>query len=250
MKRLYGALALAGVLGVLLAAGQAKASGFEVSPVALTFTDKVASGMISVTNRSPEPVRFQVKALAWSQKPDGQMVFTPSNEIVFFPAMLTLNPNEARNVRVGITVAPGAIEKTYRVFVQELPRLSLSSSDNGSTVGVLSNMAIPVFLAPATPKVTPSLSQPTIEGATVKFSLRNTGNVHFRPDNVVLVAKDGQTVLHTAELSTWYVLAGGTRDYVATLPPQACVAAKSIEVELKSERGNVKAALPNVTCTP
>lgn len=250
MERLIRLFALMSAIGVFFLAGQARASGFEVSPVALTFTDKVASGMISVTNRSTEPVRFQVKALAWSQKPDGEMVFTPSRDIVFFPAMLTLNPNEARNIRVGITIAPAAVEKTYRVFVQELPRLSLSRADNGSTVGVLSNMAIPVFLAPASPKVTPTLSPIALQGTTVKFVLRNTGTVHFRPDNLVLLAKDGANVLHTAELSTWYVLAGGTREYVATLPPQACVAAKSIEVELKSERGDVKAVLPNVSCVP
>ncbi len=250
MERLIRVLALFGAMGVFLSAGQARASGFEVSPVALTFTDKVASGMISVTNRSAEPVRFQVKGLSWAQRPDGEMVFAPSNEIVFFPAMLTLNPNEARNIRVGITIAPAATEKTYRVFVQELPRLTVSAAANGGTVGVLSNMAIPVFLAPASPKVTPALSPLSLQGATVKFALRNSGNVHFRPDNLVLLAKDGKNVVHTMELSTWYVLAGGTREYVATLPPQACAAAKSIEVELKSERGDVKASLPSVTCVP
>src|SRR5262245_20832967 len=99
----------------------AHASEFDVSPVTLTLNGQMTSTMLTITNRGSEAVRFHVSAFAWDQRPDGEMVLNPTTDVVFFPAMLTLNPKEARNLRVGTNVKPGAVEKTYRIFVQELP---------------------------------------------------------------------------------------------------------------------------------
>jgi fimbrial chaperone protein len=229
---------------------RAQASAFEVAPISLTLSSKVSSGMLVVTNHSPEPLRFHITAFSWDQKPDGEMILSPTKDLVFFPAMLTLNPQEARNLRIGANVKPGAVEKSYRVFVQELPALASADQQPASTVGVLTKMGVPVFLEAQTPKTTPSVASLSLQGSKLTFQIKNNGNVHFRPEAVIVRAKDGQTVLHTQEVDGWYVLAGKSTTYVVSLPTTVCTTLKSIDVELKSDRGPATATLGNAHCTP
>jgi fimbrial chaperone protein len=79
----FGWLACASLLCVCV--GTAHASTFDVSPITLTLSAKVPSGMLVVTNRGAEPLRFQVSAFAWDQKPNGEMVLKPTTDVVFFP---------------------------------------------------------------------------------------------------------------------------------------------------------------------
>lgn len=234
-----------------LSAGKAHAGGFDVAPISLTLSAKAASGMLVVTNRSQEPLRFHVSAFAWDQTPDGEMVLTPTRDIMFFPALLTLNPQEARNLRVGVSVKPGATEKTYRVFVQELPALATAQEQPTGSVAVLLKMGIPVFLEPtAPPKAVPSVSAMQLQGTKLSFNLNNTGNSHFVPQKVLIKGRDGAMLLHTEEATAWYVLAGRKTRYVVTLPATVCVGIKSIDVELQWAGGPTTATLENAHCTP
>jgi fimbrial chaperone protein len=242
------ALACAGLGGLFVRS--AHASSFEVAPISLTLSAKVTSGMLVVTNRSPEPLRFHITAFAWDQKPDGEMVLTPTKDLVFFPAMLTLNPQEARNLRIGANIKPAGAEKSYRVFVQELPALASADQDPASTVGVLTKMGVPVFLEGETPKTTPALTGLALQGSKLTFQVKNPGNVHFRPEKLLVRAKDGQTILHTEEVDGWYVLAGKSTTYIVSLPTTVCTTLKSVDVELKSDRGPATATLGNAHCTP
>jgi fimbrial chaperone protein len=228
---------------------QAQASAFDVSPVTLTLTAQATSGMITVTNRGTEPMRFHVSAFSWQQKGSGEMVLNPTNEVVFFPAMLTLNPKEARNLRVGVNIKPGAVEKTYRVFVQELP--PAVTSENPGVVRVLTKMGIPVFVQPtAAPTAKPVLSELAVQGHQITFKLTNAGNRHLRLQKLLVSATNNGKVLHTKEIDPWYVLAGGTHTYAVELPVDVCKALKSVHVELESDSGAAKASLADAHCVP
>lgn len=220
----------------------AHASSFDVSPVTLTLTAQATSAMVTVTNRGTEPTRFHVSAFSWQQKGNGEMVLNPTNDIVFFPAMLMLNPKEARNLRIGVNVKPGAVEKTYRVFVQELP--PAVTAENPGVVRVLTKMGIPVFVQPvAAASAKPVLSEVAVQGQKVTFKLTNSGNKHLRLTKLVVSATNNGKVLHTKEIDPWYVLAGGTHTYAVDLPVDACKALKSVQVELESDSGPAKASL-------
>lgn len=242
------ALLCSAFLGVLLPTG-AHASSFDVAPISLTLSAKVSSGMLAVTNRGVEPLRFHVTAYSWDQKADGEMVLTPTKDIVFFPAMLTLNPQEARNLRIGTSIKPGAVEKSYRVFVQELPPLALSPDEQASTVRVLTKMGIPVFVEGSSAKPAPGLHGLTFAAQKLTFQVKNAGSAHFRPEKIVVKGKDGSKVIHSQNVDGWYVLAGGIRTYEVTLPIEACDVLKSIDVEMKWEGGSTMASLGNARCT-
>jgi fimbrial chaperone protein len=249
MRKLCGWLALAGVL-LLGGVAEVKAGGIEIQQIALNLNAERSSDMLVVANRDAAPVRFQVTAFSWQQKPDGELVLAPSRDIMFFPAMMTLNPQESRNIRVGVTVKPGAVEKTYRVFIQELPRMMAPGEVNSAAIAMLARISIPVFVEPAAAsKPATAFTGLRVEGEQVNFALKNNANVHYRPDEVEVQVKDatGQ-VVHKEELRAWYVLAGGVLEYSFKLPPPACSSAKSIQLEMKLEKDVVRTALNDVRC--
>ena len=239
---------LPAVLGLwLLAAGHAHAGSFDVAPISLTLSDTAKSGIITVKNKSTEELRFHISAMAWGQKTDGEMVLSPTKDIVFFPAMMTLGPGKSRNLRVGVTQAAGNVEKTYRVFVQELPP-AIKGPDQEGTVRMLTKMGIPIFHQSGAPRGVASITNPTISQRKVRFDVQNKGNAHYRAQTITLIAKAGGKVVHKEEVDGWYILAGGTRTYGIELPEAACNGLTSIEIEMKSDLGTTKASLANASC--
>jgi fimbrial chaperone protein len=233
-------------------APEAQAATFDVAPISLTLTAKAVSGTLVVTNRGNESARFHVTAFAWEQNAKGDMQLTPTKDLMFFPAMLTLNPQESRNLRVGVSAKPGSVERTFRVFVQELPSLVTAENQFAGKVSMLVKMGIPVFIEPsAAPKAIPSLSALSLQRSKFSFNVNNTGNTHFIPDEIKVKPKNGSSVLATLDVSAWYVLAGKKDSYSVTLPTEACVALKSIVVEMKLHGGALTTAtLENAHCTP
>src|SRR6266550_8294694 len=136
------------VLGLVLQAGTLAASAFKVTPVRVTFSGP-SSTLLTLKNESDQPLRFQISSFVWSQDPKGAMQLTPTEDIVFFPALLSLNPAEERKVRVAATVAATDVEKTYRIFFEELPPLDTKNEKSGAQVRILTKMGIPIFVTPA-----------------------------------------------------------------------------------------------------
>lgn len=176
------------------------------------------------------------------------MVLAPTKDIVFFPALMELKAGEARKLRVGMNVKPEAMEKNYRIFVQELP--PLVAANEAGAVRVLTKMGIPVYIEPDAPKLVASIASIATAAGKITFQVKNGGNVHFRPEKIVVTAKDATKVVHTEDIQGWYVLAGGVRNYVVELPKDACLALKSVQVELQMDKGGTKAALSDAHCAP
>jgi fimbrial chaperone protein len=240
-------VAMALLLGLALAPTRAWAASFEVSPVALPLAAGASSGILTITNLGTEAVRLQVTGFAWGQGPDGEIQLTPSEELTFFPALLTLQGGEARKLRVGVKAAQGPLEKTYRVMIEELP--SLTGARPGE-VQVRTRMGIPIFLAPTSGGPTERVEGVRVQGRSVHFSLRNGGTSHFvaRKLTVVGRSKTGDPIFEINQ-SGWYVLAGGTRNYAVEIPKDACKLLKSADIVVETEDATVVRSLANpVTC--
>jgi len=232
-------------LRVLLAAAAlapAAASGgdLDVSPVNVELSGKVRTALLSLRNGDGAPARYQLRAYGWAQKPDGAMDLTPSRELVVFPPLLELAPGEARNVRIGTDAAPAGTERTWRLFIEELPRAE--TAEDAARVKVLTRVGVPVFLAPATPVERGELAFLGRDGARVRLAVRNTGTVRLRPRSVrlALLAADGTSVLERS-LDVWYVLAGGERVYEVDVPAEACARAATVVATAALERGVLEA---------
>ncbi len=135
----------------------------------------------------------------------------------------------------------GAAEKSYRVFVEELPSLKAPQTANKSEVKVLTKMGIPIFIQPAKP-----LAAGTVEGmglakGKLAFTVKNTGNVHFLVQSVQVKALDaaGATAFEK-NVEGWYVLTGGTRVWEIDIPKEACAKSKTLDRGSAISRGQVQ----------
>jgi fimbrial chaperone protein len=228
-RLLFVAFAMVTCLG---AAAPAPAATFSVNPTQIFLAGRTTSSLLTLRNDSTEMLRFQLTAFAWSQSAAGEIELQPTSDVVFFPALLALKPGEERRIRVGSTVAAAAAEKTYRIFVEELPPAGESAA--GSAVRVLTKMGIPIFVRPAKEAASATLSELGVRDGTLHFVLRNTGTVHFVPQSISLrgIAADGRPAFEQ-ELAAWYVLAGGRRDFDVALPPADCGRAVSMVLEIR-----------------
>jgi fimbrial chaperone protein len=246
-------LPLALLLGALLGpSSRAEASSFAVNPVKISLSGREQSALLSLQNQSDEEIRFKIAAKEWKQSPKGEMLLQDTKDIVVYPTLLTLGPKQERKLRVGSTVPPAASERSYRIFVEEMPPLK-SPKVEKSEVRVLTKMGIPVFIEPAKPAVAGTVEGIAVAKHMLGLTVKNTGNVHFLVQSVLAKALDTRgTTLFEKKLDGWYVLAGGTRVWEVDLPKDACAKTKvlSIEVQATETKFNGRIDMPSAGCGP
>ncbi len=216
----------------------ARGSAFRVTPIQVVLGRSQASALLTVINESQEPLSFQVSAFAWTQGPKGEIQLAPTNDVVFFPSLLTIEARKEAKVRLGLTAAAGAVERTYRIFFEELKPVESASKAPGSQVRVLTKMGIPVFLEPVKASWSGKLGGIAVAAGRLRFAVRNTGNVHFSLLTVHVVGADqGGAKVLDQQAEGWYVLPGGVREYEIDLSPAECAALRTVTVEAKTDRG-------------
>jgi P pilus assembly protein, chaperone PapD len=169
------------------------------------------------------------------------MELEPTEDVVLFPRLLTLEPHKERKIRVGAAVAFAGTERTYRVFVEELPSAeSANLFSGGLGVRVLTRMGIPIFLQPAQARAAGAIVNPRVEQGRVTFQVHNNGNVHLMLETVNLrgIGEGGETVIDK-QVEGWYVLAGGVRQYDVTLPREQCGHVRTLRIEARTENGTL-----------
>lgn len=233
---------VAAALGLLAGSGRAVAQPLEITPTLVQLTPDAKSAIVTLHNASAEPVRYQVAVFAWDQDAGGEMQLAPTADLQFFPSVLSIAAGERRNVRVAAAVSSGPVERSYRLFVEQLP----DAARPQNAVRVLTRIGIPVFVEPRDPSVPrPEATALALTGRRFTFTLRNTGNVRIRPDLVRAVGRDeAGAVVFDEKLPAWYVLAGGERVYEATLPDAGCGRVRTLSAEAALGKATVQASLP------
>jgi fimbrial chaperone protein len=223
-------------------ASLASAATFTVDPTQIFLRNRTGSVLLTLHNQSADSLSFQLSVFAWTQSSTGEMQLQPTQDIVFFPPLLTLKPSETRRVRVGTATTFDAKEKSYRIFVEELP-----PTDAPKGVRVLTKMGIPIFLRPVKEVATASLTDLRQQNGQLKFTLSNEGTVHFVPRNIKVRGLAGSKTAFERELEGWYLLAGGRRDFETALPKDACAQVTSIIVDVQFESNQVQERLQTPT---
>jgi P pilus assembly chaperone PapD len=148
-------------------------------------------------------------ALSWEQDSQGTITLRPAHDVSAFPPLARIPAGETRRFRVSVHRPPGEVERAYR--------LALDVSD--AEAGPLARALVPVFVAPAEPRVAADLRVACERGGACRVVLRNVGTVRVRPRDVsIAVAAEAGPVAELS-LEAWWVLAAGERVYEVDVPP-------------------------------
>lgn len=231
LKRTAPAIVHALLICVIAQAGVAFCGTFHVNPIRISLSRQTSSTLLSVRNQSGEKARFQIAVFTWEQDPRGEMVLSPTNDIIFYPTLLALEPGDQRNIRIGTNNPVAATEKAYRIFVEELPSLD-KAEVNG--VRILTKMGVPVFIEPTQANLRGQIGQMNLLGTEFSFEIKNEGNIHFVPRGVRVkgIGPEGESFFER-QVRAWYILAGGTREYKLEIPQAACLKIRQLIVEVE-----------------
>lgn len=229
---------------LLVLCGAQPAWALDVSPIRVELSRAVPNALVALTNTAREETRYQLRVFSWKQDGSGKMDLQNTRDVFLYPPLMALKPGERRNARIGVMPAQfGAVERTYRLIVEELPPAPRAGAP--AQVRVVTRLSIPVFLAPEKPVADLRVDALALAKGSASFRLVNGGNVSQRPVEVTLDAVDakGEALAHQ-RWDGWYVLAGGVRDYSWVVPREACASAAALVVKAKLEAHEVTARAP------
>jgi fimbrial chaperone protein len=238
-----GVRLLMGLLLIALSVPQAFAADFQVQPTTLDLSGSVKSGVFSVINNGNEKIDFQVSVQEWNQDEKGKDVLADTKDIVFFPKVMTVEPNAQRAVRIGFKAPLSTKEKTYRLFVTEIPTPKKTQDvkvDGKIKAGltIAFRFSMPIFVKPAKPQEIYVIDKIEMSKGAVKAIVKNTGNVHAKLRAIKFIGKaaDGKE-LYSKEVAGWYILQGLSFPYEADVPKDVCGKLATIEVSAQTEDG-------------
>lgn len=235
---------------LLLAPSAARSGEWRVSPIRLELGRDAKSGVITVYNEAEEPLQVQMKAFEWTQDAEGKDQYAETGDLLFFPRIMAFGKKEDRILRVGIRVPPAKKEKTYRLFIEEIPGPRKSE---GVNVAIAIRFGVPVFVKPLKEELKGEIGKPGMAKGLLSIPVRNAGNAHFAIQSIVVTGENakGEKVF-SRDISGWYLLEGASRLYTTEVPKDVCGELARITAEVKAEKFSLTGQLsPDKTmCEP
>lgn len=230
-------LVLATALAGCALVGRAHAGEFVVSPVRLELSAGARSGAITVRNDGQEKLGFQLEAREWRQDAEGKDEYLATNELVFYPKIMSVEPGQEGVVRVGVRSPMVQTEKTFRLFIQELPGIAKPPEHATAQVNFLIRFGAPIFIVPAKPQDSLTVDSLSMAKGAVTFSAHNTGNRHQVVQGVFLKGLDGTGKdVYSLTLADRYLLAGSAKSFSTTIARPECTRISSLSVEVRTDR--------------
>lgn len=213
----------------------ADAGQWRVAPVRISLDQRATSCVITILNDGDETVNLQGKAMAWTQDAEGKDVYEETGELIFFPRILMLHKGEQKIIRAGLKVPATSREKTYRLFIEEIPQAK-SDTAEATQLTVVIRFGIPIFAKPLKEEPAGELAALTLAGGKLEAVVGNTGNTHFRITDITVRGTDRQgRETFTEKLNGWYLLAGASRDYSLAVPAEQCTASEQLDITVATD---------------
>lgn len=221
------------VLPLYLMSKSANAGSFSAVPAKVYLSSDQKSAVLKIKNDGEEKLTLQVNTVKWIQDEKGNDRFEDTDEIVYFPRIMSLEKGEEKLLRIGYKT-PKAMdrEKTFRLFIRELP----VSKPGERLLKVTLRLAIPVFISPK--KIEKKIELESVEISEMKLLVRinNWGNSHLLVERIVSTGYDDKGgVSFKRETPGWYILAGLKRTFSIELTEEECRNTRSVKVTVKSE---------------
>jgi fimbrial chaperone protein len=210
MTRSFARLVRPAAFLSLFAACASMAGQFSVSPVRIYMGPRDRAIALTITNDGSDELVMQADLFEWKQKPDGEDVLTPTEELIVSPPIIKLAPGARQVVRLArIKVAPVKDQLTYRVMLREIPEAR--PPEKGLEVQIALTFSLPIFITPPTAKGTLACNTRRNAADAVQVECSNTGNAYSHPREMELVGMGGQKLARRE--SGAYLLPGTTRTF-------------------------------------
>lgn len=227
---------------LLLLPVAAVAGDWRVSPIRLDLGRDAKSGAVTIANDSDDRLQVQMKAFEWTQDAEGKDRYVETGEILFFPRLMILEGKEEKILRAGIRVPAAAKEKTYRLFIEEIPG---PRKAEGVNVAVAIRFGVPIFVKPLKEEVRGEVGAMTMTAGALLIPVNNTGNAHFVVQSILVRGRNGEgKEIFSRELSGWYLLSGVSRGYATAVPQGTCEAMAVVEAEVKTDKLPFRGRMP------
>lgn len=222
---------------LLLTCLPSQAGEFAVNPVRLELGTAVRSGAVTVANESTEKLNFQLQAMEWTQDATGKDQYTETRDLIFFPKILSVEPGQEGVVRVGLKSGAATVEKTFRLFIEELPGAAKKPDGNGVHINFLVRFGLPIFVAPAQAQDGLTIEALDIKAGGIAISAKNTGNRHQMYKRLHLEGLDAAgNRVYAMDIADRYLLAGTLKSYSAELTAEQCRRMAVLAVEIQTDR--------------
>jgi fimbrial chaperone protein len=202
----------------------------------LKFDKNTKTGALSVINDGETAINFQITAEEWTQDENGKDVYTATNDISYFPRMLTVNKGEERVVRVGIKQSILTVEKTYRLWITEMPD---TERKEGLNIAMNIKFGSPLFIAPIKETVKGDIDAVTMgRDGRLGFHVTNKGNVHFFITGIDVTGLNNGKPIFKKSIAGWYLLANASRVYISDFSDEfkkMCGNGTDIKIEVITE---------------
>lgn len=222
----FGLGAVFGLVPVIAFAGS-----YSVGPLTITLDRAARTGLVKVVNDDSKPLQMQIRLQEWIQDKQGVSSRKESEDLVYFPRVMTLQPKEERLVRIGLKVPAVDYEKAYTLFLEEVPVKSGAQKEQGMQIAVATRFGVAVFLAPNQVKKEAVLESGSLNKGILSFNVKNTGNVHVSIQAIQLSA-DGEQV--KKDIAGGTTLVGATKAYQVSIPAEICHKAEHLDIVMQS----------------
>jgi len=220
-----------------------QAGSFKVFPLRIDLDQKTKTTLFKISNTGEQAVTIQLESALWSQDDAGEDQYKPTADILFFPKIVKIERGEQRIIRIGYRGKPAnRIEKSYRIFAQELPE----RSEKSGNLSFALRFSVPIFVHGNSN----SLAEPQIAGARMEngylnVKMRNIGGQHLVVKSVSVSGKgqDGSE-LFSESAGGWYVLPSAERDFSVNLPEEPCGRARSLDFSVQISGKFYKNTIP------
>lgn len=228
----------------------ASAGMLTISPMKLTFGRESRSAAVTVRNTGEENIAGRVTLFEWTQDATGRDDFQETEDIAYFPKVMTLLEGEERIIRLGFRGDLPVREKAYRLVIG-MPSADGRRAYRPDERPALADLA--VFVRPLDPQAGGLLEQVALARSALTLGVRNTGNVHLLVTAIMVrgIAADGHEAF-SREIGGWYVLGGFVRTFRAQIPQEDCRTLSRLDIRVITDSDPLTGTL-NIRkdmCTP
>jgi fimbrial chaperone protein len=205
---------------------------FSISPIRLDLDRQNKTDSITISNDETErKIEMQAKLFEWTQDAKGNDAYVESNDLVFFPRIFSVDQQDQRVVRVGLKVPAAATEKSYRLFIEELPPPAEPGKKGAQVLFVL-RFGVPIFVRPDKEQLAGTIEGLETAATAATVVIRNNGNQNFQIQSLRVKSGAG----YEKEIVGGYVLAGATKHITAPIPADVCRKLGKVQIVMKTDR--------------